>query len=216
MEIEFLGGNCFRIKTKNVTVIVDDNLAKIGGQSPQSDKTVAFYTSQDVKGEVKTTSRLVIDTPGEFEVGDLTVTGVQTRGHMDEDGKQSATVYQFMLSGQTVTVLGHVHPDLAPEVSELAGGTEVLIVPVGGNGYTLDPTGAASIVKSVEPGVVIPSQYDIQGLSYEMPAQPLEAFTKMLTTEELTPVDSYKLVRSATEDLGSSQIKVVVLSRLSK
>lgn len=216
MEIEFLGGNCFRIKTKNVTVIVDDNLAKIGGQSPQSDKTVAFYTSQDVKGEVKTTSRLVIDTPGEFEVGDLTVTGVQTRGHMDEDGKQSATVYQFMLSGQTVTVLGHVHPDLAPEVSELAGGTEVLIVPVGGNGYTLDPTGAASIVKSVEPGVVIPSQYDIQGLSYEMPAQPLEAFTKMLTTEELTPVDSYKLVRSATEDLGSSQTKVVVLSRLSK
>jgi len=216
VEIEFLGGNCFRIKTKNVTVIVDDNLAKIGGQSPQSDKTVAFYTSQDVKGEVKTTSRLVIDTPGEFEVGDLTVTGVQTRGHMDEDGKQSATVYQFMLSGQTVTVLGHVHPDLAPEVSELAGGTEVLIVPVGGNGYTLDPTGAASIVKSVEPGVVIPSQYDIQGLSYEMPAQPLEAFTKMLTTEELTPVDSYKLVRSATEDLGSSQTKVVVLSRLSK
>jgi len=216
VEIEFLGGNCFRIKTKNVTVIVDDNLSKIGGQSPQSDKTVAFYTSPDVRGDVKTASRLVIDTPGEFEVGDLTVTGVQTRAHMDEDDKRTATVYQFMLAGQTVTVLGHVHPDLAPEVTELAGGTEVLIVPVGGNGYTLDPTGAATIVKAVEPGVVIPSQYDINGLSYEMPAQPLEAFTKLLTTEELTPVDSLKLAKTGTEDLTSGQTKVVVLSRLSK
>lgn len=216
MEIEFLGGNCFRIKTKNITVIVDDNLAKIGGQSPQSDKTVALYTSADVKGDIKTASRLVIDSPGEFEIGDLTVTGIQTRGHMDEDGKQSATVFQFMLGGQTVTVLGHVHPDLAPEVSELAGGTEVLIVPVGGNGYTLDPTGAASIVKSVEPGVVIPSQYDIEGLNYEMPAQPLESFTKLLTTEELIPIDSFKLAKTGTEDSSSSQTKVVILSRLSK
>lgn len=216
MEIEYLGGNCFRIKTKNTTVIIDDNLVKMGGQSPQSDKTVAFYTSQDVKGDAKITSRLLIDTPGEFEVGDLTVTGVQTRAHMDDDGKQTATVFQFMLSGQTVTVLGHVHPDLAPDVSELAGGTEVLIVPIGGNGYTLDPTGAASIVKAIEPGIVIPAQYDIDGLNYEVPAQSLESFTKLLSTEELTPVDSLKLVKTATDDLSSGQTKVVVLARLLK
>lgn len=215
MEIEFLGGNCFRIKTKNTTVIIDDNLSKIGGASPQSEKTVALYTSLDVKGDVKTTSRLVIDTPGEFEVGDLTVTGVQTRSHMDEAGKLSATVYQFMFGGQTVTLLGHIHPDITPEVSELAAGTDVLVVPVGGNGYTLDPTGAATIVKSLEPGVVIPSQYDIEGLNYEIPAQPLDTFTKMLSTEEPTAVDSYKITKGGVEDL-STQTKVVVLNRLSK
>lgn len=213
MEIEFLGANCFRIKSKGTTVIVDDNLEKVGGKSPQTDKTVAFYTSPDVKGSDKVNSRLVIDSPGEFEVGDLTVTGVQVRAHMDEEGSESATIYQFMFGGQTVTVLGHVHPDVSAEALELIGGTDVLIVPVGGNGYTLDPTGAAGVVKKVEPDVVIPAQYQIKGLNYEVPAQPLEEFTKIVPASEDGPQDSYKVGKS---DVESTQTKVVVLKALDK
>ena len=213
MEIEFLGANCFRIKSKSTTVIVDDNLEKIGGKSPQGEKTVAFYTSADVRGDAKTASRLVIDSPGEFEVGDLTVTGAQARAHMDEDGKESATVYQFMLANQTVTVLGHVHPDVSAEVLELIGGTDVLIVPVGGNGYTLDPTGAADVVKKVEPGVVIPSHYEIKGLNYEVPAQPLEEFAKIVPASDDGPQDSYKVSKSEGE---STQTKVIILNKLEK
>ena len=211
MEIEFFGANCFRIKTKNGVVVVDDNLESLGGKSSQNDKTVAFYTSETVKGDAKLVSKLVIDSPGEFEVGDLTVTGLQVRGHMDEDGVENATAYQFMFGGQTVTVLGHVHPDVSAELVELAGGTEVLIVPVGGNGYTLDPAGAASVAKKIEPGVVIPSQYDITGLNYEVPAVPLEEFTKVMPTPEgAEPQSSFKVGGKAGEE-GATQTKVVVL-----
>jgi len=213
MEIEFLGANCFRIKTKATTIVVDDNLSKIGGKSIQSEKTTGFYTSADVENGVKSASRLLIDSPGEFEVGDVTVTGVQARAHMDEEGKESATVFQFMYNGQTVTVLGHVHPDVSAAVLELVGGTDALIVPVGGNGFTLDPAGAASLIKKTEPGAVIPSQYEIKGLNYEVPAQPLEEFSKLMSSTDNEPQDSYKLAK--TDDL-SSQTRVVVLKKLDK
>lgn len=208
MEIEFFGANCFRIKTKGATIIIDDNLEKLGGTSPQTDKTVAFYTSDEIKADQKSKSRLVIENPGEFEVGDVTVTGVQTRAHMDEEGVESATVYQFMMANQTVTLLGHVHPDISSEVLELVGGTDVLIVPVGGHGYTLDPAGAAGAVKKVEPDVVIPSHYDMKDLKYEVSASPLEEFTKIMPTSDEGPQDSYKVGKFDSE---SSQTKVVVL-----
>ncbi|MCA9328471.1 MBL fold metallo-hydrolase, partial [Candidatus Saccharibacteria bacterium] len=156
MELEFFGGNCFRIKTKSTTLVVDDNLSKLGKKSIQSDKTVAFYTSNNVFDErAAAQSRLSFVTPGEFEVGDVTVNGVQARGHMDEEGKLTANVFQFMHGGQTISVLGHVHPDISDEVVELISGTDVLVVPVGGNGFTLDPVGAASIIKKTEPNVVV-------------------------------------------------------------
>jgi L-ascorbate metabolism protein UlaG (beta-lactamase superfamily) len=181
MELEFFGGNCFRIKTKQTTIVIDDNLEAMGKKSILSDKVAAFYSSDVVVQPAKNPAYLMIDSPGEFEVGDVTVKGVQARAHVDEGDKKSATVFQFMHSGQTISVLGHVHPDLEADVLELISGTDVLVVPVGGNGFTLDPIGASSIIKKTEPAVIVPSQYELAsaGLTYEVPAQPLSEFAKV-------------------------------------
>jgi len=211
MELEFFGGNCFRIKSKQTTIVVDDNLNKIGKKSIINDKVVAFYTSGMLRDEKAVEqARLVIDGAGEFEVGDITVKGLQARSHMDEAGVHTATVFQFMFGGQTITVLGHVHPDIDDEVIELVSGTDVLILPVGGNGFTLDPVGATSVIKKVEPDVVVPSQYDIAGINYEVPAQGLEEFGKVSSLNLEDAQDSLKLVR-AGED-SSTQTRVVVLN----
>ena len=209
MELEFFGANCFRIKTKEIALVVDDNLSAIGGKSIQTEKTVAFYTNPLLLKGVTPKSHLVISSPGEFEVGDVTVKGAQARGHMDKEDEQNAAVFQFMANGQTITVLGHVHPDLSSEVKELIGGTDVLVVPVGGNGFTLDPAGAASAVKEVEPGYVVPAQYDIAGLNYEVPAVPLAEFMKLFPSATSEPENSLKLAKGVEDTTG--QTKVVVL-----
>lgn len=209
MDIEFFGANCFRIKTKGTVIVVDDNLKALGGKSPQSDKSVAFFTNPLLEGEQKHVSRLTINTPGEFEVGDVTVTGVQARGHMDEEGVESATVFQFMMMNQTVTILGHIHPDVSSEVIELVGGSDVLIIPVGGNGYTLDPTGAAGVIKKIEPGIVIPSHYDNKDLNFEVPQQSLEEFLKLMPASEGSPQDVFKLAKSESD--SAAQTNVIVL-----
>ena len=210
MELEYFGGNCFRVKTKQTTIVIDDNLVSLGKKSIVNDKTAAFYTAPHLVDEkARETARLVIDSPGEFEVGDITVTGVEVRAHTDEDGARSATVFQLMHGGQTITFVGHVHPDVSGEVIELSGGTDILVIPVGGNGFTLDPVGASSLIKKIEPAVVVPSQYDIPDMSYEVPAQPIEEFLKVSSLATSEPVESIKLTR-ATDD-GVSQTRVVQL-----
>ena len=211
MDIEFFGGNCFRIKTKQAVIVIDDCLAKMGKKTVANDKAVAFYTADATYDEASAkASRLVIQTPGEFEVGDVTVRGVAARAHMDTDDQKTATVYQFMYSGQTVSVLGHIHPDVSGDVLELVSGSDVLIVPVGGNGFTLDPVGATQVIKKAEPAVVIPSQYHIDSFAYEVPAQTLEDFAKVASLNLEEPVDSFKVGKSGEE--GAAQTRVVVLA----
>ena len=212
MEIEFFGANCIRLKTKEAHIVVDDNLSTIGSKTITTDKAALFYTNKELTDASATKqARLVIDTAGEFEIGDVTVTGEQTRSHMDEEGKETATVLLFMVGNQTVTVLGHVHPELSNSVVEMLGGTDVLIIPVGGNGYTLDAVAAASIIKKAEPGVVIPTHYDAKQLKFEVPAQPLEEFIKVASLQAGEPVDSFKIGKSA--DTESTQTSLVVLQQ---
>lgn len=210
MELEFFGGNCFRVKTKSTVLVIDDNLNSLGKKSIVTDKTAVFYSAEHLKdAKAIATARLTIDTAGEFEVGDVTVKAVQARAHVDGDGEHTATVFQMMHGGQTISFLGHVHPNVSDEVIELISGTDVLVLPVGGNGYTLDPVGATSIIKKVEPDVIVPAQYDIAGLTYEVPAQPLSEFAKVASMSIEDVQDSLKLTR-ASED-ATSQTHIVVL-----
>ena len=211
MDIEFYGANCVKLKTKETTIVVDDNLEAIGGKTQTTSDSVAVYTSQATKNKTSSSkARLVLDTAGEYEVGDVTVIGTQTRGHMDEEGEETAVVFQFTHGNQTVSVLGHIHPKASDAVQELIGGTDVLMVPVGGNGYTLDATGAASIIKKSEPDVIIPTHYAVDKLSLEVPAAPLDEFMKVVSMTASEPVDSLKLGKSL--DGESTQTKLVVLN----
>ena len=211
MEIEFYGANCFRVRTKKGSIVFDDNLDSVGHKNTTKDGDVVFYTQrQMVSSKVASKARLVIDSPGEFEVGDLTIKAVQTRAHMDEEDKETATVYQCMLNNTTVTILGHVHPEMNDQAVELAAGTDVLIVPVGGNGYTLDAVGAAQVVKKLEPSVVIPSHFDASGFKFEVPASPVEEFHKVSALAQDVAQDVYKVDKPNPE--LANQTHTVVLN----
>jgi L-ascorbate metabolism protein UlaG (beta-lactamase superfamily) len=212
MEIEFFGANCFRIKTKNASIVVDDNLESIGGKTITKDTDVAVFTNKSLENPAtKSKARLTLDSAGEFEIGDISVKALQTRAHMDEDNAASATVFQCLYDGKTVTILGHIHPDIADDIIELSGGTDVMIVPVGGNGYTLDAIGAVSAIKKIEPEVVIPSQYDTPGLSYEVPAAPLDDFKTASALPESAPKDSYKLDKPDLDLAGKTHLVVLTI-----
>ncbi len=211
MEIEFFGANCFKVKTKKATIIIDDNLSTLGAKSATKDTDVAVFTNKALAdASAKSKARLVLESAGEFEIGDISVKAVQTRAHMDEEGASTATVFQFLYNGTTVTALGHIHPDVAEDVLELSGGSDVVLVPVGGNGFTLDSVGALSVIKKIEPEVVIPSQYDTPGFKFEVPMAPLDDFVKTSALSATEPKDLYKVDKPDTELAG--QTHLVILS----
>jgi L-ascorbate metabolism protein UlaG (beta-lactamase superfamily) len=189
MEFQYYGGNCVRITTKNAVFVIDDNLKTLGLKTVTKPENVAVFT---VLPATKPEARLILTDPGEYEVSEVSIFGIAARAHMDEAGKKSATIYKFMYDDTRVCVLGHVYPDLTEDQLEEIGIVDVMIVPVGGNGYTLDGVGALHIIKQIEPKLVIPTHYDDKNLNYEVPQQPLAEALKALGMEHKDAVSKFK------------------------
>jgi L-ascorbate metabolism protein UlaG (beta-lactamase superfamily) len=199
MEIQFNGANCITLSGKKYNVVIDDNLDKLGLKSVMKAGDIAIYSHDhdQPKQEVK----LVIDTPGEYEVSNVSIKAIAARAHMDEDNKQSAVIYRLIADDIRVVVAGHIYPDLSDDQLEAIGTIDVLIVPVGGNGYTLDPIGAQKVIKKIEPKIIIPTHYDDKDINYEVPQQPLEEALKALGIEPKETVDKLKLKSAEIDDL---------------
>lgn len=191
MELQFFGANCVRINTKKAVIVIDDNLADLGAKAVTKQGDIALFTA--AHGEPAVTTKLTIDQPGEYEVSDISVTGIAARAHIDEAGKRTATIFRIVSDDVRIAVLGHVYPDLSNDQLEALGMVDVLIVPVGGNGYTLDPVGALKLIKAIGPKIVVPTHYDDQALQLPVPQQPFAEAIKGLGMEPRETVTKLKI-----------------------
>lgn len=207
MELQFYGANCVRLTTKKISIVIDDNLADLGLKSITKTGDVALFTAEH--GLPAADVKLVLDQPGEFEVSDTSIQAIAARAHIDEAGQKTATMFKIVGEDVRVAVLGHIYPDLTNEQLETLGTIDVLLIPVGGNGYTLDPVGALKLIKAIEPKIVIPTHYDDPKVAYPVPQQTLEDAVKGLSMEVRETVGKLKL--KAGEVAETTQL--IVLER---
>lgn len=207
MDIEYFGGNCIRIANKKASVVFDDNLVALGQKPVVKKDDIAVYTSTHDVPAAET--KITIDYPGEYEVSEIMLTGIQVRGHMDEEGQRNSVMYKMLMDDVRYAILGHVHPDLTDNQLEQLGVVDVLFIPVGGNGYTLDSVGALKLIKKIEPKVIIPTHYEDKDLKYEVPQQPLETALTGLSMEVAETVDKLKLKYGETGEAT----RLIVLNR---
>lgn len=186
MEIEYKGANCIVIKTKQSTIVVDPKLSAFGLKDQAAKATVQLATQKDfgIEGD----EALLLNGPGEYEVGNISIVGVPARVYSDtpEEGKR-ATIYRISSADFAVVVLGHVAAPLTEEQLEAIGVVDIAVMPVGGNGYTLDAHGAVQVVRQLDPKVVIPTHYADKTMKYEVEQAELGSFVKELgvTPEEM-------------------------------
>lgn len=204
MEISFLGENSIRITGKDIAIICDP-VSRTSGlpvSRTANDVTLLSVAAQDPASEK---GGMVIDGPGEYEVKGATITGAPARLHVDEDGNR-ATIYAINVDGIQVAYLGNITPELSNQQVEALGVVDVLVVPVGGHGLTLDATAAAKIISQLEPKYVVPTHYDDGKTKFEVPQDKLEVFLKEVGS---TPEPQPKL-RLSTKDLPlETQIAVL-------
>jgi L-ascorbate metabolism protein UlaG (beta-lactamase superfamily) len=122
---------------------------------------------------------LLVEGPGEYEVGDFSIRGIPAQRHIDSDGFGS-TIYRIEISDVRIAVLGNIDPKLSDEQLENIGVVDIVIIPVGGGGYTLDATSAAHLVRQIDAKIIIPVHYADSGLTYEVPQEDFEVFHKEL------------------------------------
>lgn len=189
MQISFFGLSSFKISGRNYSSILDP-FSKDSGLTPprgsfdlailsEKDNELYSYT-QSLSGEP-----FLVDGPGEYDVKEHTITGIPVRTKKDS----VITIYLIEVDDIKILHLAHINKlELTEDEIEDIGDVDILLVPVGGEDV-MDYEDASKTVNLIEPKIVIPMHYKIDGL--KTPAQSSEKFLKQLgnkfeTLEKLT------------------------------
>ena len=211
MEIIWYGHSCFRLTERGMASVVADPFDhRTTGYEALKAKADIVTVSHEAAGHsfvtaVKGKSH-VLTGPGEYEIGGVFITGVQTNGHGKREADEpSNTLYVFDYDGVTVAHLGDIRRVPSQTEIEALGTVNVALVPVGGGGG-LNASKAAEVVSLIEPGIVIPMHYYTSASQIKL--APLSKFLKEMGLGEVTPVDSLKVTRASVPE----ETRVVVLN----
>jgi len=210
MEITWYGLSCFRITERGMATVVTDPFDHGAvGYEPLKLKAEIVTASHESPGHsffsaVKGTSR-VITGPGEFEIGGVFITGVQTNGKSKQDAIEPRnTLYVFDYDGVSVAHLGDLRRVPSQTEIEALGEVHIALVPVGGGGG-LNAAKAAEMVSLLEPEIVIPMHYQTPASNLKL--APLSKFLKEMGVGEIPSEPSLKISRSTLPE----ETRVVVL-----
>ena len=200
MEITWYGHSCFRLTERNyATVVTDPFDHKSVGYDALKLKADIVTVSHDAPGhnnmDAVKGSEHIIDGAGEFEIGGVFITAVQTAGGGKKTKDKSRnTLYVFDYEGITVAHLGDLLEVPTQSEVEALGTVNVLLLPVGG-GNSLNAAKAAEVVSTIEPNIVIPMHYATDGTKLKL--EPLSKFLKEMGLGKVESQPSLKATRSS-------------------
>jgi L-ascorbate metabolism protein UlaG (beta-lactamase superfamily) len=202
MEINWFGHSCFRLTERNyATVVTDPYNSESSGYSPLRLRADIVTVSHDSANHnyinaVKEKSH-VITGPGEYEIGGVFITGVQTNGLTKATEQEPRnTLFVFDYNGVTVLHLGDITKVPSQTEVEALGPIHVVLVPVGGGAYSLNASKAAEIVSLLEPNIVIPMHYATPATSLKL--DPLSRFIKEMGQPKYDVLPSLKITSAGS------------------
>ena len=210
MEITWYGHSCFRMNERGMASVVTDPYDHNEvGYEPLKLKAEIVSVSHEAPGHSYIAAvkgkPYVIMGPGEYEIGGVFITGVQTNGHSKRKTEENRnTLYVFDYDGLTVVHLGDLNRVPSQTEIEALGEVHIALVPVGGGGG-LNAAKAAEIVSLLEPGIVIPMHYSTPASIKKL--APLGKFLKEMGAGDTEAEPSLKISRTAVPN----ETRVVVL-----
>jgi L-ascorbate metabolism protein UlaG (beta-lactamase superfamily) len=228
MEITWFGGSCLRLKGREGVVVADPfrSIAGPTGRGLTAD-IISFSHADEAavpgrgsrnKAEVASRqlgvlvptslqSAYVLDSPGEYEVHDIMVTGVRT--YRDADRGQTrglSTAFVYELDGIFIAHLGDVGHPLDPDTIREMGHVDILCL---GMGPQLSATHAAEIVSQLDASMVVPLPLSTAEAA---PDGHLDRFLKEMSVTDPRPVPKLNVTISSLP----SEATVVLLEQRGK
>ena len=196
-DIEYKGANAIVFATKKVRVVFDPNLAVACAKNVSVKDSIEVVT-EDRFAVTDSAPRLLLNSPGEYEVGDVAISGIPARRHIDTDADgEKSTIYKISVGDVRGVVIGNIQPKLSDDQLEDIGVVDFAIIPVGGSGYTLDAVSASSMARQLDPKVVIPVHYADSSINYEVPQAGVEDFMKELNANVVEAGLKWRLKKPA-------------------
>lgn len=208
-EIEYKGANGLIVSSKKASIVIDPKLSLVGLKDIPVKDAIELATEERFAVN-SDTAKLVIEGPGEYGVADFDIRGVAAQRHLDtEADPKVSTIYRIEAGDIRAAVIGNIYEKLSEDQLEEIGVIDVLVIPVGGSGYTLDATGAATITRQIEPKVVIPVHYADPAIKYEVPQSEAEVFI----TELGAPVEEAPKLKLKAASALPAALTVYKLAR---
>lgn len=212
MEITWYGHSCFRITERGMASVVTDPF----------DSDVVGYSPLKLKGEIVTIScdhpghnfakavksePYIVTGPGEYEVGGVFITGIQTNGHKKNEEEKHNTLYLIDFGNLTIAHLGELTSVPSQSDVEGLGTINIALVPVG-DGSSLNAAKAAEVISLLEPNIVIPMHYGMPECNMEL--DPLAKFLKEMGINQKETMESFKVTSAINLP---EETDVVILDR---
>lgn len=173
MQIQYYGHSCFKIVAKpagrgqeDIVVFLDPFDKTVGLRPPQGQANVVLV-SHDHSDHSNTAAikgdPTVIDIPGEYSLKGINIVGIDSF-HDATEGKERGhnTIFILEMEDLKICHLGDLGSDLNQKQLGEIDGVDILMIPIGGT-YTIDAKKAIDIIKKIEPAIIIPMHYKING-----------------------------------------------------
>lgn len=218
MIITWIGHSCFKIQSKpkgpllaqqEITIVTDPFEDSIGYKMPkiQADIVTVSHDHYDhnnlaaIKG-----SPFIIDSVGEYEVKNNFIWGVKSfHDKVEGTEKGSNIIYVIESEDLKVAHLGDLCHLLTDKQLEFVKDVDILLIPIGGAGVTLNAKEAVEVVSQIEPRIVIPMHYKTPGLKINLDS--IDKFCKEIGVCE-QPVDKLKITK---KELPQEETRVVIM-----
>ena len=172
MNIIWYGHSCFKIQSKDLTLITDPFDKSVGLRPPSCRADIVTVSHQHydhnntaaLKGDP-----FIIDGPGEYEIKGISIQGVSSF-HDNCQGAERGTntIFVIGMEGIRICHLGDLGQDsLTNDQLEKIGPIDILMIPVGGV-FTIGWEKADGIISQIEPRIIIPMHYKISGLNIKI------------------------------------------------
>ena len=200
MEITWFGLSCFKLAERGMATVVTDpyNHDQTGYEPLKLSAdivTVSHETPEHNYLEAIKGAPYVVNGPGEYEVGGVFITGIQSGGQN--------TLYVFDFNTLTVAHLGDLSHVPTQSETEAIGTVNVALVPIGSG--RMNAARAAEVISLLEPNIVIPMQYATPGS--DLPLDSLSKFLKEMGLSEVEKQPSLKITGASLPE----ETKVIVL-----
>ncbi len=161
MDITWYGFSCFRITERGHTTVMTDphhprlDLAQLGLKAD-----LVTISDESMTGQVEAIrgEKYVISGAGEYEVGELFVTGIPLHVQDEESGMVRSNIAYHLEYPNNLNILhlGRLHQKPEQSIIEQLGDVHVLLLPVGAAELSGDDL--ADLISMIEPSYALPMQ----------------------------------------------------------
>lgn len=168
MQISWFGLSSFKITGKDLTIITDP-FGKSTGLSPVrggADVVISSNPNLDWCNNFSSISGtpFIITGPGEYDIKGSFIIG--TAAENQELGP--TTIYNIEVEGVRIAFLGPIKQTQLTDVQKQTfEGCDIVLIPTGGK-QILDYENATKIATQLEPFIVVPHSYKIQGVDLNL------------------------------------------------